>query len=363
MAVRKRPFSTFSLSFLDVMSCGFGAIVLVFLIIDHAGGAKTDQANALLVSELRLLEQDVAEGEKNRVRVRNTLSMIDLQVVEAQGMASRISAQIAELESSMQQLLSDNDSDAAQMQRLRADIARLQQQIAEMNQAQAEQSGSSVRSYIGDGDRQYLTGLKLGGEQVLILLDCSASMLAEDLVNVLRLRNMSDAIRRKAEKWTRSLATVEWLVAQLPVYSRYQLYCFNTQSWAVLPGSQGQWLDVADSAKLEQLVQSMHQLVPSGGTSLESAILAILDLSPLPDNVFLITDGLPTQGAAKPRSATVSGKQRLRLFEQALAQVPRGVTFNVILAPMEGDPMAASAFWQLAQLTQGAFISPSRDWP
>ena len=36
MARKKRGFTTFNLSFLDIMSCGFGAVVLVFLIIDHS---------------------------------------------------------------------------------------------------------------------------------------------------------------------------------------------------------------------------------------------------------------------------------------------------------------------------------------
>ena len=36
MARKKRAFTTFNLSFLDIMSCGFGAVVLVFLIIDHS---------------------------------------------------------------------------------------------------------------------------------------------------------------------------------------------------------------------------------------------------------------------------------------------------------------------------------------
>jgi hypothetical protein len=30
---------------------------------------------------------------------------------------------------------------------------------------------------------------------------------------------------------------------------------------------------------------------------------------------------------------------------------------------MEGDPMAASAFWKLAIATRGAFLAPSKDWP
>jgi hypothetical protein len=30
---------------------------------------------------------------------------------------------------------------------------------------------------------------------------------------------------------------------------------------------------------------------------------------------------------------------------------------------MEGDPMAASEYWQLARASNGSFLSPSIDWP
>jgi hypothetical protein len=84
----------------------------------------------------------------------------------------------------------------------------------------------------------------------------------------------------------------------------------------------------------------------------------------VPDNIFLITDGLPTQGTGSTaRGTKVSGNQRQRLFRQAVRQLPAGVPVNIILAPMEGDPLAASEFWQLAQSTRGSFMSPSRDWP
>ena len=52
--------------------------------------------------------------------------------------------------------------------------------------------GDKVREFQGDGNRQYLTGLKLGGERVLILVDGSASMLADTVVNAVRRRNMDD---------------------------------------------------------------------------------------------------------------------------------------------------------------------------
>ena len=59
----------------------------------------------------------------------------------------------------------------------------------------------------------------------------------------------------------------------------------------------------------------------------------------------------------------MSGRERLKLYREAIKELPPGVPVNIILAPMEGDPMAASEFWQLAQTSRGSFLSPSRDWP
>ncbi len=86
-------------------------------------------------------------------------------------------------------------------------------------------------------------------------------------------------------------------------------------------------------------------------------------MSPLPDNVYLITDSLPTQGEKPPRENTISGRDRLKLYTDATAKLPKGMPVNILLFPMEGDPMAAAAFWNLARTSGGAFLSPSRDWP
>jgi hypothetical protein len=104
-------------------------------------------------------------------------------------------------------------------------------------------------------------------------------------------------------------------------------------------------------------------MIPEDGTSLESLVLKLRDLTPLPDNVYLIIDSLPTQGTRAPRRATISGSDRLDLFRNALAKLPNQVPINVILFPMEGDPLASAAFWNLARTTGGAYMAPSRDWP
>ena len=89
----RRRLSVFGLSFLDAMTCGFGAVVLVYLIIDHSIEVQSKELNIDLLSEVNLLEEDVRDGEEGLVRLRNTLSEIDMQMVEAQARATRTSAE------------------------------------------------------------------------------------------------------------------------------------------------------------------------------------------------------------------------------------------------------------------------------
>jgi hypothetical protein len=220
-----------------------------------------------------------------------------------------------------------------------------------------------VREFQGDGNRQYLTGLKLGGERVLILVDGSASMLADTVVNAVRRRNMDDEQKKQSPKWQWTLRTLEWLLAQLPPSSRFQVYIFNTEIQTAVPDTAGEWLDAADDLALENAVAGIKQYSPGAGTSLINAFGAIADFENRPDNVFLLTDGLPTQGKTPPSKYMVSGQQRRKYFNAAIKEFPRGVPINTILFPMEGDPEAAALFWQTALNTKGAFIAPSRDWP
>ncbi len=363
MPRRKRQASTFNLSFLDIMSCGFGAVVLVFLIIDHAMEVESRTLNAEVYAEINLLEQDISEGQEGLVALRNAMASTDLEIVEAQGLATQVTEELNRFESLIASLEEQKVSDSSDIEALKAELQQLEERIEKLRQSAEARAGRSAREFTGDGNRQYLTGLNLGGERIVILLDVSASMLADKLVNVIRLRNMNEGIQREADKWVRALDTVDWLTAQLPIGARYQVISFNTSAAPVLPGTQGQWLDVADTATLEKLSTTLRSTLPSGGTSLHNAFDALRALPDPPDNIFLITDGLPTQGEQAPSGTTDTRRRRLELYRQAVRRLPSGIPVNVILAPMEGDPMAASEFWQLAQVSGGSFMSPARDWP
>jgi hypothetical protein len=363
MARKKRDFTTFNLSFLDIMSCGFGAVVLVFLIIDHSIKTESKDLNRDLLSEVNLLQEDVRDGEEGLVKLRNTLAEVDMQMVEAQGRATRITEEIDRYEALIAGLRDEGYTEREDIESLKAEIQSLEQEVKKLREAAAKESGSSAREFIGEGNRQYLTGINLGGRNIAILLDVSASMLADKLVNIIRLRNMDQAVQRKADKWSRALATVDWLTAQLPVSSKYQVITFNTRAAPALANTGDKWLEVANQAQLEDVSSQLRKLTPSGGTSLHNAFIALQALSPAPDNIFLITDGLPTQGTGGPRGSKISGADRQRLYREAVKLLPRNVPVNIILEPLEGDPMAASEFWQLAQVSGGSFMTPSVDWP
>jgi len=350
---KKRRNIAFSLSFLDIMACGFGAVTLLFLILRH-NATEIELPDPRLASEVDLLQEDISQAEREKVELLNSLKELQLQLVTAQGASDRVITDLQEQEKSIQ---ADPKDDIA---KLRRQVEQLEIETAQMEEVEF---GDKVREFLGDGNRQYLTGLKLGGERVMILVDGSASMLADTVVNAVRRRNMDDSQKKQSPKWVWTMRTVEWLLAQLPPSSRFQVYIFNTEAAPAILGSEGEWLDAADSLDLEKAVEGLRNYSPGNGTSLINAIAAVNDFENKPDNLFLLTDGLPTQGVSPPKKYMVSGRQRRDFFFAAVNSLPRGIPVNTILFPMEGDPEAAALFWQLALNTQGAFIAPSRDWP
>jgi hypothetical protein len=251
------------------------------------------------------------------------------------------------------------------LNRLKSDLQSLEEETRRLsaNAPSDETPGADLRAFVGDGDRQYLTGLKVGGQRILILLDASASMLDETIVNIIRRRNLPDEVKIRSDKWQRAVRSVDWLTTQIPEDSSFQIYVFNAEARPVLAGTDGQWLDGASREDLERSVAAVRAVVPEGGTNLWAGLRAMDRLRPGPDNLVLLVDGLPTQGESRPSGAMVSGRQRVRLFNRAVKGLSTRVPINVILFPMEGDPMAASAYWRLAVETRGSLINPAEDWP
>ena len=363
--MRRRRIEVFSLSFLDCICCGFGAVVLIYMVMAAQNGVDRIRTTDTLQAEVNRIEEEVLVGTQNLVVLRNTLEKTESDTARA---AARTRELLEEVSTTRENALREGATSMAQREhinQLKADLRSLEQGTRRLQGGAVDKgpAGQQVRAFRTGGNRRYITGIRLTGKRVLLLIDRSVSMVDEDLVEILKLRNQPEAARRAAPKWRQTLDIADWLSTQLPSGSQFQLYAFNTSSESVLKDMQGKWLDSADPKALERAVDGLRAIAPAEGTSLINAFNSIRTLSPMPDQVVLVTDGLPTQGADKPLRRFVNVNQRARLFDEAQRSLPSNVPIDVILLPMQGDLPAPHRFWTLARATGGHFLMPAKDWP
>ena len=352
MARNRRQVATTNLSFIDAMSVGLGAAILLFMILHHATEVRSTEKHHNIAEQVSTLEEEVL---KKRQTAQEQAAALESTEEQLRAARARAQAMQRELETSPQ----EDPDPGRDLEELQSRVLALQDRVEELR---SQQEDDAVRAREGEGRRQYLTGVDVKGKRVLILMDTSASMLDETLLNVIVRRNRSEASRKNAPKWRWALEAADWLSTQIPESAQFQIYGFNTGVESMIEGTQGRWLAIGDGQQLNTAIRRLREQVPGGGTSLVRAFEAAANLSPAPDNIYLLTDGLPTQGT-KIRTGTVSPGERKDFFNQAVRRLPRSTAVHVILFPMEGDASAAGAFWQLALNTGGSYMTPSRDWP
>lgn len=363
--MKRKPLNVFSLSFLDCITCGLGAVILLFVIINAKSAAHKDKITSDLRAETVLMEMEVTAARKNMIALRNAYSQTSEELVVTRGLSRQVLEILSQKKKELAESSHQTLSQKSHVNKLKSDIKVLEAELRRLKAAAKanDSEGTKLRTFPGTGDRQYLTDLKVGGQRILILVDASASMLDETVLGAIRWRNLNPGERRTAPKWRRCVATVEWLIAQLPPTSRFQVYAFNEAAKPLIPGTRGRWLDAGDREHLDGVAKGMRALAPEKGTSLLNAFESVKTMQPPPDNIFLLVDGLPTMAGSKPWRKRVSSEKRLKLFKEAVGRLKAKVPVNIILYPMEGDPMAADAYWRLAKKTRGSFFCPSKDWP
>ena len=363
--MKRREVTIFSLTFLDCICCGLGAVILLFVIVNAKSAAYKNEVTADLRSEVRRLQEEVLEGKKGLVEARNTLEETRADIITTQGLSRQLIQAIEEKKVELAYYEKDTLATKTHVKKLKVDLKSMEEDVRrlEAGSKAEDEYGAKLRPFPGEGDRQYLTDLKVGGARIFILVDASASMLDETIVGVIRRRNLKDAEKLRSEKWQQAVATIDWLTSQIPPVSQFQVYTFNETAMPLIEGTRGRWLNAQEVDQLNGSVARLRRVVPQKGTSLLNAFQAMEEMKPGADNIFLLTDSLPTMGARKPLGKRVSAKKRESLFREAVRTLPSRVPVNIVLFPMEGDPRAASLFWQLAVNTNGAFFCPSKDWP
>ncbi len=263
----RRELNVFSLSFLDVMSCGFGAVVLIFLIINHSAQEETKTVNKDRLAEVRMLDYQVQQGQKNLFQLQQRMDAVKQRLDESHRKLVSTRSVIESRKEDIQKLQKESMAERSSLNELKSDVNTRERELDRLKASAKANTGSHVRSFTGEGDRQYLTGLKVGGKHVLIALDTSASMLDDKIVNVIRRRNMSDDKKRRSEKWQRAVRTVEWLAAQLPLDANFQIYGFNTEARSLVPEHDKGWIPLGEGRELNAGVEAVKSAIPPGAAA------------------------------------------------------------------------------------------------
>lgn len=351
---KRRQSEGFNLAFLDIMACGLGAVVLVFMLVKH------NVSNPAV--EVDLLAGDLRQLELQRIELQQVLD-------DLRGSSQSDADTIASLKAKLVQLRKSFAQKERSLKEKKDRIEALKQDIS-MNPVAARED--LVQDDRG-GEENYLMGLKVEGSRILLLVDSSSSMTDETLIEIIKRKNGPDRGKKQGPKWLRTRKIVRWVLARTPRTSRIAVVYFND---SVNTKSKGSWSSAGDAATIKTLYRELDAIVPEGGTNLQKGLKAASKYGPT--DLYVITDGLPTVGDSSysslnpfascssllGKSSTISGECRVKLFRQTVQDSsPQQSKINVVLLPIEGDPDAVNEFWHWAAPTGGLVISPAANWP
>lgn len=351
--LRRKRTEGFNLAFLDIMACGLGAVILVFMLVKQ----NLDSAP----SEIDRLKEDIAELEQAQSEAARTLSDVRASLADERSSVQQKSQELDRQQSTLANQQSSTEAAEKALEELKSSITEI-----EVPDRQDLVESDAVN------EENYLLGLRVTGRKIGILVDMSASMTNEKLIDIIQTKSRSDQAKQTAAKWQRTRNVVNWLLARLPKDSEVVVVAFSENARTLGSNS----LQKSSSQTVSNIMQDLNSLIPEGGTNLQKGLNAINQYSP--DNLYVITDGLPTKGESQYRSLnpfakcssltgnaqTISGECRVRLFQQTISESsPQGTEVNVILLPLEGDPDAVNQYWVWAATTGGLMISPASNWP
>jgi len=352
---RHRKTEGFNIAFLDIMASGLGAIILVLILVKQGVDVGAPETERLQADVIRLQEQDAA--------LKRSASGLNSDALAEMTEIARIQAKISAIKADMSQ-----KSDVISQKKMELSSVK-----DSMKQSPGAKKDDVVENDSG-GEEDYVMGLKVEGRKIVFLVDSSASMTDEKLIDIIRRKNSADSEKMRGPKWQRTKRVVRWLIARAPNASQIAVVAYHKQ--AEVLGGTG-WFSSRDASAIGRAYSDLDKLVPTGSTNLQQGLKKATGLKPT--DIYLVTDGLPTAGQSRyaslnpfaacssllGKSSTISGVCRVKLFRQTISESGPGrdTKVNVILLPIEGDPEAAPEYWRWTAATGGLLISPAESWP
>lgn len=229
MKTRRAPIEVFSLSFLDVISCAFGAVVMLILLARNGDDGDFNDVN-----QVSTLLQSLSRAEASVAQLQSSISQQDLQLQQAQ---------------------SETASNRTEADRLEAAIARAQQDVQALTdkasglaQVKDQRQRAAITQNTATQRDEEVGGIPVDADYVIFIVDTSGSMKA---------------------MWENVLSTMNEVLNNHPAVSGFQIMSDNGEF--LLSTTSGRWR--ADSPSQRRAMLSAMRTW--GGSSNSSPVEGI----------------------------------------------------------------------------------------
>lgn len=257
---QRRALPEASLSFLDVISCGFGAIVLLLVIARTGDPGVPEETESLLLDSVTSLQQRLFEIRGESATLEQQLKSRKQQLSELQERVARLREKLASIDRQSQQVSLSQASEKAQLQLVLQVLTEEMQRLA---------PSSALKN-------QLIGGIPVDSDYIIFVIDSSGSM--------------QSAAWRKVKQEMLNILDIYPQVKGIQVFNDMGTYMFANY--------RGRWM--ADTPEMrEQIIQRLNSWAPFSNSSPVEGISAAIKTFYRPDRkISLYTLGDDFQGSS-----------------------------------------------------------------
>jgi hypothetical protein len=293
MRAKRRETETLSLSFLDAMCCGLGAIILLLVIVKMFEPIRLEESNLELEALLVRYNQELAEilGETEEVQ-RQELEVLD-DVELDRDQITQLERELARIRAAF---LSEQDEATV--------TAEIAGQLAQAKQSLTEEMERLLGSYRPKPDEYKVGGIPVDSEYIIFLIDTSGSM--------------------KQYEWDRVQQQLQETLDVYPTVKGIQV--LNDEGSHLFQSYRGEWMPDTP-ARRQAIVEAVRSWNSFSDSSPREGILAAIDTYYDPEkkiSLYVYSDDLSRGSISaivreidRRNAIDAEGNQRVRIHAVA----------------------------------------------
>ena len=327
MRRRNRETEQFSISFLDVASCGFGAIIILLMITKSAAPTTEEVTETLPAGVIQELQEQLFAIRSQTEELRQELNSAESRNASVQQMIASLRSQRQALEGDYALAREQGDDTTEEIGQLLLARQTLTEEMQRLfDNAQVQES-----SYIG--------GIPVDSEYIIFVIDTSGSMYEN--------------------AWGRMLEVIEETLDVYPEVRGIQV--MNDMGDYMFDSFRGQWIPDTPSRRV-QIISTLRSWDPYSNSSPVEGVTAAIGSFYSPDrkiSVYVLGDDFQQGGSIEQVLRTID---RINVEDANGDRLVRihGIGFPVILSGsarfQQSGYRYASLMRELTQRNGGTFV-------